>query len=791
MGTLLETPRSPQIHNRTNRPRPVVPIVPVIPRPLNAKRKHQSVAKQPIANGSGIGTSSSNEPPIEGDDGPPLIVNGSAQCSDVKDDPENKGVRKAAEVTGAAVGGAYRVAEAVTEDRTLPSMHNLDHAPPPDRSAYILPPPFYPASHRPAPSSLNPFTFPQRPSQLSEISPYHSDPSNGPIVFGGFSESADSSPGLPLPASTSSYPPQMPPDYAPPPSEQNPNGVGHVHHISDHHPSWFYYPPYATDHQHPNVFSPEKYAYNIFPEYYGQMPSFVQPEDCSPYTPSGSPLSDRNRHGPLLHNPAMSTSSLESQSLSGLLEVHASYPSHHSNSIDPGAYLEHGPQFQKRALSQSAVVLSDSAQVSQLHAGAVVGVDKAVQHHDSADLEGLKNLTAYLLSQFGTQALADYMLQLSHLNGKFEVSELLLHSLLIARSPVLAGLMHLAEIDQTGWKRIIIKTADKFVMPDAFELALQHLYGQPLLDIDGFVDGESPGSSRQHSRFSAVEARINFALAYAAAGHILQISSVKRRGFEIVSRLVNWETIEKALVFAVDGVPEKELSADGPALSSPPAPSATSGRSSAISEMSVSDKEANSTLSASVDGQGEPATAQAASTYGPMASSLFQDIIRYLVSNFPSEFELQTSAPPLTGLDRLPSTAESKTLLPHPRLSFIQFGDRPSEEAQRPSLQSLVLSKILFSVPFLVLRRIFEQLEKDVQARLAQSIIDERERRRHRALRSRSVPWSARMADEAHWNEVGWEESVDTASAEAGIGVRLTRRWTGFYNPSRSKASRA
>lgn len=492
----------------------------------------------------------------------------------------------------------------------------------------------------------------------------------------------------------------------------------------------------------------------------------------------------------------MSTSSLGSRSLSGLIEVDAVYPSRHSSTTDPVAYTEQGPQAEQRALNQSAVVSSDSAQAPQLDAGAVLGVDKAVQHDDGADTEESENLAAYLLSQFRSQGLADYWLRLSHPDDKFEATNLYLHGLLIARSPVLAGLIHYAEKDENGWKRIHFRTADRFVLPGAFELALQRLYGQPLLDIDGLVGAGSPVLSQyypdlQRSQFSIVEARINFAVAYAAAGHILQISSVKRRGFEIVSRLINWEAIEKALVFAVDGGPGTDWSVDGPDVPSRTAPSSASHQSSAVSEILQCGKEASSTIGASVDGQGESESAHAASTYGPMADSLLQDITRYIISNFPSDFELQTLAPPLTDVERLHATAESKPSVSHPRLSFIQFGDRPSEEAQRPSLQSLMLSRILLSVPFPVLKCIFEQLEKEMQARLAQSIIDERERRRHRALRSRSVPWSARMADEANWNEVGWEESVDTMSVEAGSGVRLTRKWTGFRNPSRSKAARA
>ncbi len=124
MGTLLESPRSPQSHNKTKRPRPVVPIVPAVPRPVNAKRKHQIVVKQPAVNGSRNGTASSNGPPIEWDGGAPLIVDGSAQCSDAKDDPGDKGNGEAAGVIGGAVDGTYRATEAMTEGKS-PGIHRL------------------------------------------------------------------------------------------------------------------------------------------------------------------------------------------------------------------------------------------------------------------------------------------------------------------------------------------------------------------------------------------------------------------------------------------------------------------------------------------------------------------------------------------------------------------------------------------------------------------------------------------------------------------------------------------
>lgn len=599
-------------------------------------------------------------------------------------------------------------------------------------------------------------------------------------MFGGLPGSVDSSPALPPSASTVSYHPQMPTHYPSSHSEQPHQGVSHVRHISDHHPSWFQYPPYLSTLHYPNISEPPCHGYNMPPDYHGRMPSFLQPEDHTPYTPSGTPGSNRNPYGPLSIDPAMSASSLGSQQLSDPIELDAAQSLRHGRNTKPVVYVDQGTEVELRA--------PDPFDVR--------GVDKAVQDVGGVDSSESANLTTYLLTQLKSGAFADCILHLSHVHDKFQDTEFHVHSLLMARSPLLADLLRHAETEGNGQKRIHIKTAEKFILPDAFESALHHLYGQSLLGLEEFSSTEFPEflkclSDSRPQRLSTIEARMDFAIAYAAAGHHLQVASVENRGFQAMSSLLRWETIEKALTFAVEANASRKSSADDTAIPYQTPSSAISRRSSTISEISQTGKVPKDAIETLAVGQDNSTATQVASTYGPIGYSLLHDIIEYIINNLPPDFELHASACDLTGIKRLPTTAESKPLVSPPRLSLIQFGDWPAEGFQKPTLQSMMLSRILLSVPFWVLQEIFEQLSKDLHLQLAQSIVGERERRRHRALRSKSVPWSARMAAKAEWGVVGWEESLDTASMEGGGSLRLTRRWTGFRRHSRSKASRA
>ena len=460
-----------------------------------------------------------------------------------------------------------------------------------------------------------------------------------------------------------------------------------------------------------------------------------------------------------------------------------------------GAYAEIRPESNPHSGLHQVVASDDSIQPSPLQGATQSGVSEAGRRYDQVDMHDSPGLTRYLLSQFNKSTLSDYCLQLSQRHGRFEASSFYLHGLLISRSPVLAELMGSAKPDGNGCKHFHMEIADDSVRPDAFELALQHLYGHPLLEFDSLVACDLPLSAKssaslQNLRRPHVEAYLELALAYAAAGAVLQIPSVRRRGYEIVSRLISWGTLERILSFALQHNQGTRKYTDGHGSTSRTTPDQDIRKNSANPVALPNGDEKGSIIERSFNVGNEQSSGHDSVLYGDLADGLLRDVAHYVVTNFPSDFQLQTSAPPLPGLDRLPTTAGSRPSVSHPRLSFIQFGDRPSEEEQRPDAQSATLSKVLLSVPFPLLKDVFDRLPQEPHAQHAQQIIDERERRRHCALRSKEVPLASPGGDEALWNEAGWEESLDKSSSMAGGGVQLTRRWTGLRNRTRTKVSR-
>lgn len=656
----------------------------------------------------------------------------------------------------------------------------------------MMPAPFYLENHFRISSSMVSPTFRLGPPGITQVTPPHSHESTSNIVFGGFPGSAGSSPVLPPSPSTMTFPPQYPPNWAqrqPPQRFPDPylrNGHGP-------HPNWHGHLPHFDSHPQPNMYDPQKQSYAAPPGYHDPMPSFFPPENQFPYTPPpGTPFVNSFPHGHPSNGASFSSSSIGSHSISGSVDLTALHPAQYTDNVSYG-----GPNgAPEQNASQPRVVATDKG-VQHFHSSGVaqLRVGGAAQQNGHVNTHELGNVSDYLLSQYNHRALADCCLQLSHSHSKFKTASFHLHGLLIARSPLLASLMSFAGTYVNGCKRLHLTVTGNLVRSDAFELALLHLYGEALLEYDSLVasDFALPASfttvvDSSRSSHNMVD-RLEFAIAYAAAGEILQLPGVKRRGDEIVSRLIRWETLERGITFAMNG--GKGMDKPGADLfsSSHPSSHAPSRKSSLRSTASHNSNKENSALRIPLDAHSTDERDHASNTYDNLAHGLLRDLSQYIGTNFPSDFRLQTSAPSLPTLDRLPTTAESRPFS-HPRLSSIQFGQHPSEEAERPNPQSLTLSQILLSVPFPVLTVIFEHLTPDTLAQHAQSIIEERERRRDRALRSKSVPWASRLAGEARWHEAGWEESVGAVPTEASRPLRLARTWVGIRRPTRTRARR-
>ena len=342
--------------------------------------------------------------------------------------------------------------------------------------------------------------------------------------------------------------------------------------------------------------------------------------------------------------------------------------------------------------------------------------------------------------------LADYTLELRYSDDRAEPVRIPGHGLIFGRSPTLKALMKAqAQVNNgdglTG-KSLLIESDDHFLRSDGFWMAMQRLYGGPLLDMGTAAMQHLPQTSRQsHPMPGTAADRCELGLGYAAAGHILQIPPVINRGAEVAGHFINWETIEKALDFALDGGIDSQW---------------TYGA--------------------------QPEQSKCPSTYGPAVNIIIYNALNFMVSSFPPKFELDTSVgEPITNR-RLPLIPDDRP--PNSRLSFIKFGDHPSEDSVKSESGTSItatLSKVLLNLPFHLLKYVLESprlgnvegwASTNLRQKVMHSVIEEREKRRIKVLSSAHIPHSKSKFDD----NVRWTEAVAPHGNHDGTPV-LTRNW--------------
>ncbi|KAH8729769.1 hypothetical protein BGZ61DRAFT_491974 [Ilyonectria robusta] len=161
-------------------------------------------------------------------------------------------------------------------------------------------------------------------------------------------------------------------------------------------------------------------------------------------------------------------------------------------------------------------------------------------------------LVGHLQQQFGMPEFADCILELRYMDDRAPPVRIPGHRILLTRSIELAGL--LAKQPQTSPElpslpTVHLETKSKWIRSDTFYLAAQRLYGLPLFSVPPPPAGVKQGDVADAG--SAIE-RLDFSLSYAAAGHLLSWEPVVRRGCEIAIQLINWQTMERALEFALE-----------------------------------------------------------------------------------------------------------------------------------------------------------------------------------------------------------------------------------------------
>jgi hypothetical protein len=616
------------------------------------------------------------------------------------------------------------------------------------RSTYSMPPAFVPAQQAYSSSTAtDTVKFPKQYTSGSQHPIHNSHPSAGSLVFGGYSDSNNSSPAPPLSAGGSQHQlPQTHNDGGRMPGPQFSNG-SHIHSFSNGYspmgppPAGYY--PRQDGYMNHNP-GPDNFARR-------QMISFGPAEA---YSPSGTPAGAENQRYPPYdqstpHSFHGSQSSAPNDQEVNSPHFHPQYStaviSNGSNGHVEDVRLYHQPRSKGRVYPQN-VALPQSAHVQQ----------SLVPPQILPVMDNLDGLVDYLQAQFAEPQFADYTLELRYSDDRATPVRIPGHNLLFARSPTLKKLMTAqagSNSDGLTPRTLLIETDDRFLRSDAFWMAVQRLYGGPLLDPGASATASIPTTTQLSPSMPGTAAdRFEVALGYAAAGHILQMPPVVNRGVDVAMHFIRWETMEMALDFALDGGLDSRWTLNNTGYTGSP------------------------------------------STYGPTVNMLIENALNFMITNFPPNFELDTSMTETTHNRRLPFIIENRPALPNPRLSSIKFGDHPSEDAIRftsSKSPSATLSKILLNLPFPLLKYVLESSRLGnvqgwattaLRQKVMHSVIEEREKRRKYARENRTVSNAERKANLKKWEAVGWQESL--APPHGGSETpTLTQTWVDFLLP--------
>ncbi|PHH86466.1 hypothetical protein CDD83_10211 [Cordyceps sp. RAO-2017] len=400
-------------------------------------------------------------------------------------------------------------------------------------------------------------------------------------------------------------------------------------------------------------------------------------------------------------------------------------------------------------------------------------------HGDHGD-----GIVGYLQQQFASPETADCALELRYLDEKARPVRIPAHRLILCRSVELSALLNKKALEPQApdgaLQTLVLQSDGKWMQSDAFYMAVQRLYGMPLLPM--------PPHNRAELG-DVMEARpapeqLEFALAYAAAGCLLGWAPVTRRGCEVATQLLGWPTMEKEVEFALDGYRDMG--------------------------------------------------AYESFKFGEGARVILNAVAGYIVHHLSPNFSLDTAAEELENYARLPVRPPSPlAAAPAPaaprassptiakgssvqlgkgrrpqQIANIQFGDlsvaevrnggeseTPKAAQQAQPVSHMILSRVLLTLPFTFLKMILEipgsgnandWASREARSRVVKRAVEEREARRLRIVEAitsgqvtvpeviRTGLRSPAPADVGRWSVLGWQEEMVYANAE---GPSLVRKW--------------
>ncbi|KAL9602781.1 MAG: hypothetical protein Q9219_001624 [cf. Caloplaca sp. 3 TL-2023] len=325
-------------------------------------------------------------------------------------------------------------------------------------------------------------------------------------------------------------------------------------------------------------------------------------------------------------------------------------------------------------------------------------------------------LLNHIIDNFNNPIFADCELYISHVNHRFEPAVLSLHSLLIAQNAKLLELVQSAEMREDGKKQILLAVKDQYTTPDALKNAVKVCYGEKPSHYIG-----QPLDLGSESEIS-IDWMKN-ALAIAAAGHLLGMTGMAHRGEQIASIVLDWHNLELALSFAMD--------------------------------TNICRAWGSSTNS---------------TNFPCNASELLLSCLYFIVSNTSQSIKLDTTAKCVASINRLPAVPDSEAQSSILRLSQIRFGDLPIKHEEVTDEHDILISRILLSLPFAHLKFVLDRLPLNVNRKIAEALIGERERRRLHAVHA-STNTQTETEGETLLTSIKEERIMKTDEGKGRFGV--------------------
>ncbi|MCJ1252008.1 hypothetical protein MMC30_009246 [Trapelia coarctata] len=289
-----------------------------------------------------------------------------------------------------------------------------------------------------------------------------------------------------------------------------------------------------------------------------------------------------------------------------------------------------------------------------------------------------------------------------HMKIEGQPTIFMLHGVVIAQNPTLKALLQSAKSFDSQGRKTLVLDATNFQLSLAVVTSfLRSCYGQTLLQDSQVIND------------------LDLALAYLETGRLFQIPVYQDIGITGVIKSLTLDSLERPLSYVLSDTASLEV---------------------------------------------ENHATRETGLYALPSRRLFEGLLVYMAVNFPDPFVLDTSAPNSTVLGGNPPT-EPQQQRSKPELMSIRFGEFPSASHSIPSAESTAMSSILLSVPFSALQQILQALGQSVTQDIAGPIIEERERRRLKALEAGAE--TATNDPERH----SWEQRV----VETDSGTTTTR----------------